>query len=189
MSFRGLSHFFITLTLGSNQLQVRVFLSPTNVKSMLGTGLFTGFSYMNRLLFISHSFSIDPLHLCIGSSFHFLEIGLITHSHELVDKIFQIVLLPVTFIVIHDVVFQRSATSGRTIQCPISGDCHARWSTFTARPDWPRSHACLGRRCAAYSPRSIWRKGAPSFITPSDERKPFRTWWNEIDSSGSSVSL
>ena len=65
------------------------------VKSILGTGLFTGFSYMNRLLFISQSFSIDPLHLCIGSSFHFLEIGLITHSHELVDKIFQIVLLPV----------------------------------------------------------------------------------------------
>ena len=87
LSFRG-AVLFITLTLGSNQLQVRVFLSPTNVKSILGTGLFTGFSYMNRLLFISHSFSIDPLHLCIGSSFHFLEIGLITHSHELVhDKI------------------------------------------------------------------------------------------------------
>ena len=92
LSFRG-AVLFITLTLGSNQLQVRVFLSPTNVKSILGTGLFTGFSYMNRLLFISHSFSIDPLHLCIGSSFHFLEIGLITHSHELVDNIFQIVLL------------------------------------------------------------------------------------------------
>ena len=156
---------------------------------MLGTGLFTGFSYMNRSLFISHSFSIDPLHLCIGSSFHFLEIGLITHSHELVDNIFQIVLLPVTFIVIHDVVFQRSATSGRTIQCPFSGDCHARWCTFTARPDWPRSHACLGRRRAAYSPRSFWRKGAPSFITPSDERKPFRTWWNAIGSHESTVSL